>query len=138
MAVTRSTAANARSEWIRMGIPPRARNCLGCDPAMRVPMPAAGKIANTCITCGVYIAVGGGYRWASRGGPSNCRALRREVDEIDLKCGGKSIGAPQQSEKWRVYSREANVCLQPESVRFFSTLVRFFRIAARSLLCFSS
>src|ERR1039457_4326052 len=38
-----------------MGMPSRARNCLGCGPAIRVPSPAAGRIANTCITRGVYI-----------------------------------------------------------------------------------
>src|SRR5947209_2227494 len=51
-----------------MGMPPSERNCLGgapgdglwslefldCGPAMRVPRPAAGRIAKTCITCGVY------------------------------------------------------------------------------------
>src|ERR1039458_9014913 len=37
-----------------MGRPLRARNCLGCGPAIRVPSPAAGRIANTCITGGVY------------------------------------------------------------------------------------
>src|ERR1035438_2174213 len=42
-----------------MGRPLRARNCLGCGPAIRVPSPAAGRIANTCITHGVYIGKGG-------------------------------------------------------------------------------
>src|ERR1017187_1355267 len=35
-------------------MPLRARNCLGCEPAMRVPRPAAGRIVNTCISGGVY------------------------------------------------------------------------------------
>src|ERR1700678_345373 len=62
MAVTRSTAAKARSEWIRMGSPLRARNCLGCGPAMRVPRPAAGRITKTCITGEVYNHL----RWGRR------------------------------------------------------------------------
>ena len=36
-------------------MPSRMRNCLGWGPAIRVPSPAAGSIANTCITDGVYI-----------------------------------------------------------------------------------
>src|SRR5215472_2924318 len=45
---------------MRMGTPSSERNCFGCGPAIRVPRPAAGRIANTCITRRVYILPSGG------------------------------------------------------------------------------
>src|SRR5271165_2153777 len=43
---------------MRMGTPSRARNCLGwglgCGPAMRVPIPAAGRMTKTCMALRVY------------------------------------------------------------------------------------
>jgi hypothetical protein len=56
--VTRGTAAKARKLWTRIGRPCKARNCLGAfgvawPGAMRVPMPAAGRITKTRINLGV-------------------------------------------------------------------------------------
>jgi len=50
MPVTRGTARNACKECSRRGRPLRVRNCLGAPPvveAMRVPIPAAGRMTKT-------------------------------------------------------------------------------------------
>src|SRR5580704_14727976 len=85
MAVTRSTEAKARREWMRIGRPLRARNCLGWGPAMRVPKPAAGRITKTCITGEVYNHL----LWGRRGfaailawvGFNNLASLRRKKSQ---------------------------------------------------------
>jgi hypothetical protein len=50
---------------MRIGIPSSDKNCFGCGPAIRVPSPAAGRIANTCITSRVYNLANGDERSTS-------------------------------------------------------------------------
>src|SRR5581483_529856 len=74
MPETRGTARKARREWSRMGMPRSSMNCLGALPfeltpavaeAIRVPIPAAGRITNTDM--GVeYTAFGDDESGASR------------------------------------------------------------------------
>src|SRR5579859_3631264 len=87
MEVTRRTSAKARSEWIRIGTPSSERNCFGCGPAIRVPRPAAGRIANTCITRRVY-------NLASGDGSGPCEVRRGEKNSF-LRLWGIECSVPQ-------------------------------------------
>src|ERR1035441_10236225 len=69
-----------------MGRPLRARNCLGCGPAIRVPSPAAGRIANTCITGGVY---NGG---AVNGADIHAAGARQKVPRRNAASGPYDFG----------------------------------------------
>jgi len=58
-ASTRGTARNAFTERTSTGTPPTSRNCFGAavdapPAAIRVPIPAAGRMTKTRITCEVY------------------------------------------------------------------------------------
>src|SRR5947199_9268434 len=59
---------------MRMGTPSSERNCFGCGPAIRVPRPAAGRIANTCIPGEVYMP----HAKPSAGSTRQVRAHLRE------------------------------------------------------------
>src|ERR1039458_2056431 len=69
-----------------MGSRLRARNCLGCGPAIRVPSPAAGRIANTCITGGVY---NGG---AVNGADIHAAGARQKVPRRNAASGPYDFG----------------------------------------------
>ena len=78
ISLTASTAANLRSVWMRIGVPPSSVNCLEggdffCLPlaptgigAMRVPSPAAGMITTTFIAGCKYTSaeVGVQMQWS--------------------------------------------------------------------------
>src|SRR5581483_9067565 len=102
MPETRGTARKARREWSRMGMPRSSMNCLGALPfeltpavaeAIRVPIPAAGRITNTDM--GVeYTAFGddesGASRWTHWGLQWECG--RRGDACADVWCAGECGG----------------------------------------------